>query len=507
MFRKILIAASLFIFIEPLIPIDVSYAATTTNSSIIYSGTLPSNQVHTYRFKSTKEGIVGVKFLSTSQTLHTITNIKSGESYRDGDILPIGEYDFDLSPTDSTNISYKVELIGDLGLIGQTNLPNLSVTSPSNGYTRLDNYETSILFSGSSNADITNYIVNHQSPISLGSNFSKKVDILFGQNLINTKAELSNNNRISDIREVVTRGVKRISGGSRYETAVETSKEIEKEGYIIDTVVITAGDTYLDAVPGIVLAHSKTAPILLTNSASLPNATKNEIIRLKAKNAIILGAPGVVSAEVENQLISLGLDVSRISGNTRFDTAVKIANEVITKNTNRVIIVNESSWVDGLAIAPYAANTETPILYTNADSIPPDLQRFLDHRAIDEFILIGGTIPISKAVEDKISKYGVTYRVDGTTKYDTVVNIPKALDFHQDRFVLFSNSVDGISASLLASYKKANLLLTNTNSLPSQTDQYLQGYANDGLLENVYLLGGTNVIPGSTETYVRGLFK
>jgi putative cell wall-binding protein len=506
MLKKSLMFAIFVILLVPFLPSDTAVSAASTNS-IIYSGTLPSNQVHTYRFTTTKEGYVNVDYLSTGTTLHSIIEVESGEPYSDGDYLPVGVYDLSLSPADNTTVDYRVDLNGDLGMSGETTLPNLSVTSPASNYTRLDKDVTNINFAGTSNGDIFNYILNHQSPVSLASSFSKNLNVLFGPNVINTNAELSNHNKISDVREVVSTGVKRISGTSRYDTAVETSKEIEKEGYVIDTVILAAGDSHLDAVPGIVLAYNKNAPILLTNRAALPSATKNEITRLNAKNVIILGATGAVSTDVENELKSLGLNVSRIQGNTRYETAIEIANEVITPYTDRVIIVKESAWVDALAIAPYAANTQTPILYTDANSVPSELQQFLDHRGIDQYILIGGTSSISQEVENIIKKDGPTYRIDGATKYDTPVNIPKALDFRQNRFVLFSNNIDGISAALLGSYKKANLLLTNRDSLPTVTGQYLQGYANDRLLENVYLMGGTNVIPTSSETYINGLFN
>src|SRR5699024_5330260 len=91
----------------------------------------------------------------------------------------------------------------------------------------------------------------------------------------------------------------RISGGLRFDTAVETSQS----GWnTADTVVLARGDEYADALAGVPLAYKLDAPILLTPKDALWEATADEIARLGAGKVVILGGKGAVSPAVEMAL-------------------------------------------------------------------------------------------------------------------------------------------------------------------------------------------------------------
>lgn len=55
------------------------------------------------------------------------------------------------------------------------------------------------------------------------------------------------------------------------------------------------GDDFPDALAAGPLAYQLGAPILSTLSNHLPEYVKNEIVRLKAKNVIIIGGDGAVT--------------------------------------------------------------------------------------------------------------------------------------------------------------------------------------------------------------------
>src|SRR5699024_6856343 len=80
--------------------------------------------------------------------------------------------------------------------------------------------------------------------------------------------------------------VDRINGDSRYDTAVEISQAGWESA---DTVVLTRGDEYADALTGVPLAKQLDAPILLTRTHRLVESTLAEIERLGAKEVVILG--------------------------------------------------------------------------------------------------------------------------------------------------------------------------------------------------------------------------
>ncbi|MFD5853890.1 cell wall-binding repeat-containing protein [Cytobacillus pseudoceanisediminis] len=490
-----------------LTPLYTNTALGNTATSITYKGNLPSHQNHTYTFSNSKEGILNVNVLNNNVD-YTLLQTTTETVYVSGDILPAGEYQIILSPQQYTSVNYEVTISGDVSLTGQTTLPSLNITSPSAANTRLSIGDFDINYSGSSNGSILNYVLNHNSPINLSSSFSKNLNLIFGLNNIGTHAELANKNYITDVRTVVSPGVLRLSGPDRFDTAVAVSKEIQKEGYNIETVIITNGYNFADGLPGVVLGHKELAPILTTRAEYLPDVIKNEIIRLGAKKAIILGGTGSVSSNVQTELVNLGLSVERISGADRYEVSTKIAEKIIDENASSAIIVNGDAYMDALMISPYAGNTQQPILYTRPSSFPAALKTFLDnHPNINQFTIIGGTGAVSEGVEAELAKYGSTYRVSGADRYQVGINIGYGLDFLQRRIVLVSNESDGVPAALLSSLKESQMMLTSPAGLPPTVKDYITGLSYENLLDNIYIVGGTGSVPQATEDYIRSVLK
>ncbi|MCA1055192.1 cell wall-binding repeat-containing protein [Rossellomorea aquimaris] len=504
-FKSLFLAAvALCLIISQGNPLTV-HGATT---SITYSGNLPSYQNHTYHFSNASEGVLNVNFVNGNDMVYFITEAGGdGDSYISGDTLPVGEYEFTISPNSKISTNYEVTISGDLALTGQATLPSLNITSPSAAHTRLGIDDFNINFSGSSNGAL-NYTLNHNSPISLSSSFSKNLNLLFGSNTISTYAALTNKNYITDVRTVVSPGVMRLSGADRFDTAVNVSKEIEKEGYAIDTVIITNAYNFADGLPGVVLGHKEVAPLLTTRSDYLPAAIKSEITRLGATKAIILGGTGSISSAVENELVTMGLATERISGLDRYAVSASIAERIINEHSNSAIIVNGQNYPDGLMAAPYAGNTQQPILYTTPDSLPGSIKTFLnDHPNINEFTIVGGTGVVSQAVEAELEQYGSVYRVDGQDRYEVGINIGYGLDFQKRQIVLVSNESDGVPAALLSSLKDSQMMLTKPTALPGNVNDYITGLGYEGLLDNIYIVGGTASVSQSIEDYIRGVIQ
>ena len=118
----------------------------------------------------------------------------------------------------------------------------------------------------------------------------------------------------------------RLAGASRYLTAVEVSKEAYEEA---ETVIIAAGANFPDALAASALAGKLGAPILLAEKDGFRAGTLEEIERLGAKKAIVLGGEKALGAEVVDALEDAGLKVTRIAGENRYETAALIAKEVL----------------------------------------------------------------------------------------------------------------------------------------------------------------------------------
>lgn len=109
----------------------------------------------------------------------------------------------------------------------------------------------------------------------------------------------------------------RISGSNRFQTAVEISKrvldsnELKKEN---KTVVLANGYSFIDALPGGVLANSTSGTLLLTKTEEIPKDTWNEIIRIKPNVIYILGGSSSISKDIEKNLQQNVDDVIRLGG-------------------------------------------------------------------------------------------------------------------------------------------------------------------------------------------------
>ncbi|MEG0249361.1 MAG: cell wall-binding repeat-containing protein [Peptostreptococcus sp.] len=96
----------------------------------------------------------------------------------------------------------------------------------------------------------------------------------------------------------------RLAGSDRYKTAVEVAKAyksiLNKD---IDTIVLTSGEDFPDALCAGPLAAKNNAAVLLTNSNHLNKDTKEYIQSNKnIKKAIIVGGENSVSEAVEKEL-------------------------------------------------------------------------------------------------------------------------------------------------------------------------------------------------------------
>ena len=272
----------------------------------------------------------------------------------------------------------------------------------------------------------------------------------------------------------------RISGANRFATAVNISMTGWPNG--AKTVVLATGNDYPDALAGGPLAFKYDAPILLTSPNTLSDETKNEIVRLGAKNVIILGGTGAVSEAVVNKLKSLGLEVERIRGKDRYETAAKIAERLPSSSA---IVASGQSYPDALSISSYAAIHQVPILLTKKDSLPSSTVALLKDK--NNVKVVGG----SGVVSDKIlSSLPNSMRLSGKDRYLTNSAIVSNLDGWSDKaFVASGNGfADALTGSVLAAKKKAPILLVTVNKVPAGTIPLLDKFA------EFSILGGSGVI-------------
>ncbi|OED33228.1 hypothetical protein BHE17_12485 [Planococcus maritimus] len=273
----------------------------------------------------------------------------------------------------------------------------------------------------------------------------------------------------------------RLSGENRYETAIAVSKQGWESA---DTVVIARGDQYADALTAAPLADQYDAPILLTRSGALASGVAEEIARLGATNAIVLGGTKAVSADVFAELEELDLEVDRIGGDTRYDTAVAIAAELDTDGTEAVV-VSGLNFPDALSAGSYAAVNDKPILLTRPDRIPAATADELEF--YDTTTIIGGSQAVSEEVADEMPD---ATRVSGADRYLTSAAVAELLfeDAVEGLAANGQNFPDALTGNALAAAYEAPMLLVKKDSVNATVETRAHYYG------TVFTSGGTQVV-------------
>lgn len=213
------------------------------------------------------------------------------------------------------------------------------------------------------------------------------------------------------------------SGINRYATAVELSKSSFNSA---DTIVISNGYAIPDGLAATPIASYYKGPLLLVETSSIPSATQNEIKRLGAKNAIIVGGTGVVTPAVESQLSNLGITkITRLGGLNRYETALQVA-KYIDQNlydVENVVVANGYGEADSLSIAPVSGRDKMPIILVESNSIPSSVNSWLKSEDLNNAYLVGGTGVLTNNVLNQVNsmtKQDITgNRLGGANRYET----------------------------------------------------------------------------------------
>ncbi|MGI6216117.1 MAG: lamin tail domain-containing protein [Coriobacteriales bacterium] len=208
----------------------------------------------------------------------------------------------------------------------------------------------------------------------------------------------------------------RIGGKTRYDT---NAQAVAGEFDTSDSVVIAYGGNFPDALAASGLAGTLGAPVLLTEKDSIPDSVVSEIEKLGAKNAYVVGGTGVISDNVVNELESMNLTVTRISGKTRYSTAVQIYENGKGNWGNTAIVVSGTSYADALSASPLAWAEKYPIFLAGEDgTLDSATAKAISEGGFDNVLLVGGTARISDSVKSQVGSANCT-RLSGASRYET----------------------------------------------------------------------------------------
>ncbi|WP_167506248.1 cell wall-binding repeat-containing protein [Halobacillus faecis] len=289
--------------------------------------------------------------------------------------------------------------------------------------------------------------------------------------------------------------IDRIAGEDRYHTAAAIAVR-RSGGYPSDHVILATGADFPDALAGAPLAFYYDAPILLTRKNALPQITKSTIDVLDAKSVTILGGTGAISKDVENALVKSGLDVERISGSDRYETATAIA-EVLPPSDGAVVAYGRN-FPDALSIAPIAASNMMPILLTEKSKLPESTKQAVND--YDFTYVVGGEGVVGQKV---FSQLPDPERISGKNRYSTSVAIAEHFEL-EPTFVNIATGADFADALAGAAYTYGEpLLLTPSDYLSAEAKDYF--VKNETFYFTIF--GGKAAVSENVEDEILELFE
>lgn len=207
---------------------------------------------------------------------------------------------------------------------------------------------------------------------------------------------------------------------------------------------------------------------------------RNRIFGLLILGCAIAGLPfGTASAQVNRQF----------AGSNRYDTTLKIVSNGWTKSSNAIISSgNDANLVDALTAAPLSRKLKAPIFLTDGVSLDSATLSEIRSLGVKSVYITSGTAVIKSSIESQLKSNGVTsiYRLGGADRYETSVNIAKAVGNHGSIMVARGDQyADALSAAAIAASQGMPILLSDKDSLPDSISNYVAS----SNISNSYVLG------------------
>ncbi|WP_347161927.1 cell wall-binding repeat-containing protein, partial [Peptostreptococcus anaerobius] len=163
-------------------------------------------------------------------------------------------------------------------------------------------------------------------------------------------------------------------------------------------LVLINGRKNADALTVSSLATSESLPVVMTDGNNVSKSVKKFVKDNDINEVIIVGGNSSMNARMMKQL---DVKTRRIAGKDRFETAIKIADEVYPY-LEKVILANGYNSIDALSAGAITNIAKAPIILINKNSIPSSVKSRLKDLDEDGIIVVGGKNTITNSVYNKL---------------------------------------------------------------------------------------------------------
>ena len=290
----------------------------------------------------------------------------------------------------------------------------------------------------------------------------------------------------------------RISVPGRVETSIEISKF---ENTKSKTIILADARNYPDALAASNLTNGRYSVILVQNQ--LTQAIINEITRLEAQDLIILGGTNSISEDIEKDLANIAgvKNISRIAGETRYDTCQKIFSQAKKKS---LVLASGEIFPDALATSSIL--DQAGLLLTRSGQLPSEAQAAIKDLNHDNFLIVGGENSVQESLATSISnqyQYASHTRISGNNRYETSAKIGERLVSSTVILASGENFPDALAASTLAQKIDSPILLVSKDKI----DQSIIDYFKKHNIKKALVVGGQLSISDKTLANAERLIK
>jgi len=301
----------------------------------------------------------------------------------------------------------------------------------------------------------------------------------------------------------------RAAGGTRYSTAVAASRATYPSERT-KTVVIASGTGFADALAASALAGAVDGPVLLASRYDVPEEVLDEIERLGATKAYVVGGTGALDDFVLRALKTVpGMTYpTRIAGSDRYETSAEVAKTVAELDgsafSHGAFIARGDTFPDALAAGPFAYSQGMPVLLTRPGSLPTSVSSTIESLDITRTVICGDTTAVSTDVQTAIEALNsgatATLRRGGTTRYDTSASIARyGIDqgwcmphYQVFGYATGTNFPDALAGASSLGARRGCMMLVTPSLLPGSVRDATD--ALKGPEPQVFVLGDTGVV-------------
>ena len=326
----------------------------------------------------------------------------------------------------------------------------------------------------------------------------------------------------------VVRTVTRLAGAARWDVAANLARKGwdpagTKAWPKVAHIIIANGENGKEADPltAAGLAGAYDAPVLLTQTASLPAATKAIITEIARKNPrvrihLIGGTASVPDARWNEikRIKGVSTTKDRIAGANRYDVSANIANRIVSLRgaaaVSGLILIaadNPAAFYDALAASPIAYAKTMPMLSVKKGSVPPSVAKVMNSAALKNKKRYAassasyiGAGSLSKATRLTNSK-------NRYTAASNIANFAIAQNWASAACVgLTAKLPDALTGSAYLGKRGGVMLFTDSSkAIQPASKSFITAHKTQ--IVDACVMGGTGSVPEAQRTSLKNLLK